>query len=76
MGVRLVKSCLIFFRSENERVNIPGLPTSLPSDLTHGTLDGLILHRIEQIESYIIHMRIEELGRKLRIGDYIPAEKK
>jgi splicing factor 1 len=47
-----------------ERINIPGLPTSLPTDLSN-----------DQIENYILNMRIEELSRKLRIGDYIPPEK-
>ncbi|KAJ3315701.1 hypothetical protein HDV04_002115 [Boothiomyces sp. JEL0838] len=51
--------------SVHDKVNIPGLPTSLPSDLTN-----------EQIDNYIIHMRIEELGRRLRLGDYVPNEKR
>ncbi|KAI8894727.1 hypothetical protein BC833DRAFT_603804 [Globomyces pollinis-pini] len=51
--------------AEEDKVNIPGLPTSLPSDLSN-----------EQIDNYIIHMRIEELGRRLRMGDYIPLEKR
>jgi splicing factor 1 len=50
---------------ESEKVNIPGLPTMLPSDLTN-----------DQIEHYIILMRIEELGRTLRAGDYVPRIKR
>jgi splicing factor 1 len=46
-------------------MNIPGLPTMLPSDLTN-----------DQIEHYIILMRIEECSRTLRVGDYVPAIKR
>jgi splicing factor 1 len=51
--------------AKNDKVNIPGLPTSLPSDLSHG-----------QLEHYIIHMRIEEISRTIRSGNYVPAYKR
>ena len=51
--------------SVKKKFNIPGLPTSLPSDLTN-----------EQIEHYIIHLRIEEINRSLRMGTYIPRHKR
>ena len=51
--------------SEKAKSNIPGLPTSLPSDLSN-----------EQIEHYIIHLRIEEINRSLRMGTYVPRHKR
>ena len=51
--------------SEKKKSNIPGLPTSLPSDLAN-----------EQIEHYIIHLRIEEINRSLRMGTYLPRHKR
>lgn len=29
----------------------------------------------EQLDTYLLHMRLEEIGRKLRLGDYVPPEK-
>ena len=49
----------------NEKINIPGLPTALPPNLTK-----------DQIDSYVVHLRVEELSRKLRMGNYVPREKK
>jgi splicing factor 1 len=51
--------------AENDRVNMPGLPTALPPNLSK-----------DQLDSYVIHLRVEELGRKLRMGTYIPREKR
>ncbi|KAJ3054139.1 hypothetical protein HK097_002569 [Rhizophlyctis rosea] len=48
---------------EDVKINVPGLPTTLPSGLTQ-----------EQIDGYVIHMRLEEIHRKLQIKDYIPEE--
>ncbi|KAJ3045534.1 hypothetical protein HDV00_009191 [Rhizophlyctis rosea] len=48
---------------EESKINIPGLPTTLPSGLSQ-----------EQIDGYVIHMRLEEINRKLRVGDFIPDE--
>jgi splicing factor 1 len=50
---------------ENEKVQIYGLPTSLPSDISN-----------EQIENYIIHFRIEEISKTLRTGNYVPRIKR
>ena len=41
--------------------NIPGLPTPLSANLTTA-----------QIDSYVLHMRIEEINRKLRVDDVLP----
>ena len=49
---------------EDVKINVPGLPTTLPSGLTQ-----------EQIDGYVIHMRLEEIHRKLQIKDYIPEER-
>jgi len=46
-----------------EKVNIPGLPTILPSTLTS-----------EQQEIYILHLRLEEISRKLRSGEVVPPD--
>ncbi|KAI8371419.1 uncharacterized protein BYT42DRAFT_580185 [Radiomyces spectabilis] len=48
---------------EDQKVNIPGLPTSLPK-----------LNK-EQMENYVLHIRLEEINRKLRMGDYMPPER-
>lgn len=50
--------------SEDAKVNIPGLPTVLPSGLAP-----------EQLDAFVIHMRLEEINRKLRDGIYVPSEK-
>lgn len=42
--------------SESQKVNYPGLPTALPPNLTAA-----------QQDSYVIHLRVEELGRTFRI---------
>eukprot|EP00842_Homolaphlyctis_polyrhiza_P001789 jgi/Hompol1/2610/HPOL_006121-RA len=51
--------------SEHSKINVPGMPTALPAGLTP-----------EQLESYTIHMRLEEINRNLRSGDYVPADKR
>jgi splicing factor 1 len=48
----------------NVKVNIPGLPTNLPSRLTK-----------DEIDSYIINLRIEEISQKLRSGNVVPPER-
>ncbi|RKO89769.1 hypothetical protein BDK51DRAFT_14430, partial [Blyttiomyces helicus] len=40
------------------------LPTALPSNLTP-----------EQLEIYIIHVRLEEIAGKLRVGNFVPDER-
>ncbi|CAG8496338.1 11997_t:CDS:2 [Diversispora eburnea] len=49
---------------EESKVNIPGLPTAITSNMSK-----------EQLDTYLLHMRLEEIGRKLRTGDYVPPEK-
>jgi len=48
----------------NVKVNLPGLPTNLPSRLTK-----------DEIDSYIINLRIEEISQKLRTGNVVPPER-
>ncbi|KAJ3285914.1 hypothetical protein HK104_009248, partial [Borealophlyctis nickersoniae] len=50
--------------AEESKVNIPGLPTVLPSNLPK-----------DQLEGFVIHMRLEEINRKLRSGEYVPLER-
>jgi splicing factor 1 len=47
---------------ESAKINMPGLPTALPQ-----------LNK-EQMESYVLQIRLEEINRKLRTGDYVPPE--
>ncbi|CAG8567518.1 12122_t:CDS:2, partial [Ambispora leptoticha] len=49
---------------EESKVNIPGLPTAITANMTK-----------EQLDTYLLHMRLEEIGRKLRTGDYVPPER-
>ncbi|CAG8728242.1 26297_t:CDS:2 [Racocetra persica] len=49
---------------EESKVNIPGLPTAITSNMSK-----------EQLDTYLLHMRLEEIGRKLRTGDYVPPER-
>jgi len=46
------------------KVNIPGLPTNLPARLSK-----------DEIDSYIINLRIEEISQKLRSGNVVPPER-
>ncbi|KAI9098034.1 hypothetical protein DFS34DRAFT_95154 [Phlyctochytrium arcticum] len=45
------------------KINLPNVPTVLPAGLSTDQLDG-----------YVIHVRLDEINTKLRTGDYIPAE--
>ncbi|KAI7852432.1 hypothetical protein BDC45DRAFT_443735, partial [Circinella umbellata] len=47
----------------DKKINIPGLPTSLPK-LSQ-----------EQTDNYLLQIRLEEINRKLRMGDYVPPER-
>ncbi|KAJ3330212.1 hypothetical protein HDU76_006195 [Blyttiomyces sp. JEL0837] len=49
---------------EKSKVLIPGVPTVLPTNLTP-----------QQTEEFVIHIRLEEIARKLRTGDVIPPER-
>ncbi|RUP38410.1 hypothetical protein BC936DRAFT_138398 [Jimgerdemannia flammicorona] len=49
---------------EEKKVNIPGLPTALPPNMSK-----------DQMDLYLLHLRIEEINRKLRTGDYVPPER-
>ncbi|KAH8548072.1 hypothetical protein BGW37DRAFT_508104 [Umbelopsis sp. PMI_123] len=50
--------------ASDTKISIPGLPTAISSSMTK-----------EQREQYSVHMRIEEINRKLRTGDIIPHER-
>ncbi|KAI8588260.1 hypothetical protein BDZ88DRAFT_444577 [Geranomyces variabilis] len=50
--------------NEEAKTTIPGMPTVLPSGIAPEALDA-----------YLIHMRLEEIGLKLRTGDYVPSDK-
>ncbi|KAK9462619.1 putative branchpoint-bridging protein [Lipomyces oligophaga] len=49
--------------SDNHVVNLISLPTSISGDMTP-----------EQIEAYVLNLRIEEISQKLRINDLVPKE--
>ena len=46
----------------NSKIHVPGLPTALPASLAP-----------EQVDSYVLHMRLEEINRKLRADDVFPS---
>ncbi|CAO3567476.1 unnamed protein product [Mortierella alpina] len=48
--------------AEDEKVTIPGMPTALPTNMTP-----------EQLEMFLLHTRLEEIARKLKTGDVLPA---
>ncbi|PKK78531.1 eukaryotic type KH-domain (KH-domain type I) [Rhizophagus irregularis] len=48
---------------EETKVDI-GVPTAITYNMSK-----------EQLDTYLLHMRLEEIGRKLRLGDYVPPEK-
>ncbi|KAJ3090708.1 hypothetical protein HK102_002893 [Quaeritorhiza haematococci] len=51
--------------NDESKVNLPGLPTVISAtNLT-----------AEQLDAYVIHVRLEEINRKLRSGDVVPPEK-
>ncbi|KAJ1960231.1 hypothetical protein IWQ62_004306 [Dispira parvispora] len=41
----------------------PGLPTAITSNMSK-----------DQIDLYALHVRIQEIGRKLRLGNYVPPD--
>ncbi|GJJ08270.1 hypothetical protein Clacol_002480 [Clathrus columnatus] len=47
------------------KAELPGLPTAISAD---GVTQA-------QLDNYAIHLRLEEINRKLRLNDYIPPEK-
>ena len=40
-----------------------GLPTEIKANMTN-----------EQLEAYVLHLRIQEISEKLRINDVVPAD--
>ena len=44
------------------KIDVPGIPAALPATLAP-----------QQIESYVLHMRLEEINRKLRVDDVMPS---
>ncbi|TFK49894.1 hypothetical protein OE88DRAFT_1808958 [Heliocybe sulcata] len=49
----------------DQKTEIPGLPTAIAAN---GVSQA-------QLDNYAIHLRLEEINRKLRLNDYIPPEK-
>ena len=49
--------------SENKAAGLMGLPTAIVANMTS-----------EQLDSYTLHLRIEEISQKLRIDDVVPAD--
>ncbi|KAL5606843.1 hypothetical protein BROUX41_003220 [Berkeleyomyces rouxiae] len=49
--------------SENKAAGLMGLPTAITANMTS-----------EQLEAYTLHLRIEEIGQKLKIDDVVPAD--
>lgn len=47
------------------KVVIPGMPTTLPSNMPP-----------EQVKNYLLFLRLEEIGAKLRTGDVLPLEER
>jgi splicing factor 1 len=47
------------------KTEIPGLPTAISAA---GVSQA-------QLDNYAIHLRLEEINRKLRLNDYIPPER-
>lgn len=48
---------------ENKVAGLMGLPTLLLTPMTS-----------EQIDAYTIHLRVEEITQKLKIGDIVPKD--
>ncbi|KAF3934457.1 hypothetical protein ABW19_dt0201390 [Dactylella cylindrospora] len=48
---------------DNKAAGLVGLPTKIEAAMTS-----------EQLEAYTLHLRIEEITQKLRIGDVVPAD--
>ena len=49
---------------ESSKVEVPGLPVALTGKVSQTELDN-----------YAIHVRLEEINRKLRTGDVVPPER-
>ncbi|KAL8787551.1 MAG: hypothetical protein Q9195_007723 [Heterodermia aff. obscurata] len=49
--------------SENKAAGLMGLPTEIKANMT-----------VEQLEAYVLHLRIQEISEKLRINDVVPAD--
>ena len=49
--------------SENKAAGLMNLPTAITAAMTQ-----------EQIDAYVLHLRIEEISQKLRINDVVPAD--
>lgn len=48
---------------ENKAAGLMGLPTSIQAPMT-----------AEQLDAYVLHLRIEEISQKLRINDVVPGD--
>lgn len=48
---------------ENKAAGLMGLPTAIQAPMT-----------AEQLDAYVLHLRIEEISQKLRINDVVPGE--
>lgn len=51
-------------KDNNKALGLIGLTTAIRAHLT-----------IEQLEAYALHLRLEEISQKLRIGDVVPPER-
>ncbi|KAL7009461.1 hypothetical protein EMMF5_001092 [Cystobasidiomycetes sp. EMM_F5] len=49
---------------ENDKIQVAGLPTAISGDVNS-----------KDLENYAVHLRLEEIGRKLRSGDVVPPER-
>lgn len=49
---------------ENDKIQVAGLPTAISGDM-----------KGKDLENYAIHVRLDEIGRKLRSGDVVPPER-
>ncbi|KAF2834746.1 hypothetical protein M501DRAFT_983614, partial [Patellaria atrata CBS 101060] len=49
-------------KEENKVAGLMGLPTAITGPMTQ-----------EQIDAYVLHVRIEEITKKIQINDYVPA---
>jgi splicing factor 1 len=49
--------------SENKAAGLMNLPTAIEAAMT-----------TEQLDAYVMHLRIEEISQKLRINDVVPAD--
>ncbi|BFZ63788.1 Branchpoint-bridging protein [Saitoella coloradoensis] len=48
---------------DNKALGLIGLPTAITSNMTS-----------EQLEAYALHLRLEEIGQKLKINDVVPPD--